>query len=119
DAASLKVLIPAFALQTLVENAVSHGIAPKMETGRIRIVVRARSRHTLIAVVDDGVGMSAQARASTLAAEGRGAHGLQIAEQQLLLLYGRSARLHLQSRADVGTLAAFAIPHRHVVGTRD
>jgi hypothetical protein len=111
NAPSTLILIPAFTLQTLVENAVSHGIASKMEPGKIRIVVYSRPRHTLIAVVDDGVGMTPQVRRSALAADGRSEHGLQIATQQLILFYGRSARIRLFSRPDVGTLAAFAIPN--------
>ena len=54
------VQVPAFTLQMLVENAISHGLAPKLTAGTIRIVARQRQRQTLIAVQDDGVGMSAE-----------------------------------------------------------
>ncbi len=40
DPAAESVLIPTFAIQTLVENAVLHGIAPKMEPGEIRVIAR-------------------------------------------------------------------------------
>ena len=143
DPAAAHVQIPVFALQTLVENAVGHGIAPKMGTGRIRIVARARPRHVLIAVQDDGVGMtrrletktkrqqtaSAQYRPEPAQAPHRNspageaenaqsgqaggenrAHGLEIVNAQLTLLYGARARLRVFSREDQGTLAAFAVP---------
>jgi len=50
-----------------VENAVQHGIAPKMEPGQITITVRRYARHTLVAVRDDGSGMAADARRTALA----------------------------------------------------
>jgi hypothetical protein len=112
DPASTNMLVPAFALQTLVENAVGHGIAPNMEPGRLRIVMRSRKRHTLVAVLDNGVGMPSQICRDALQAEQAQAHGLQIVTQQLTLLYGESARLRLFSGPDVGTLAAFAVPNR-------
>lgn len=111
EAADMQIQIPPLALQTLVENAIAHGVTPKMEPGTIRIVVRSRPRHTLIAVIDDGVGMTVPQRASAVVREGGSKHGLQIAFQQLVLLYGRPARLRLFSRVDTGTLALFAIPH--------
>src|SRR5579871_6428377 len=88
DSDCARIQIPAFSLQTLVENAVAHGLAPKMEPGALRIVIRIRARHTLIAVIDDGVGMSAAERAKALGEDTRREHGLEIQSQQLMLMYG-------------------------------
>jgi signal transduction histidine kinase len=104
--------VPPFALQTLVENAIQHGIAPKMEPGQINITVRRYPRHTLVAVQDDGVGMPAGPRQKALTAVTERMHGLQILTQQLTLLYDHRARLRLFSRADWGTLAVFVMPNR-------
>lgn len=49
--------IPSFLLQPLVENAVSHGVAPKAEGGAIRIRVKEGKGRLLITVTDSGVGM--------------------------------------------------------------
>ena len=63
DEAAANVQVPAFALQMLVENAISHGFAPKLTSGTIRIAARMYRQHVLIAVLDDGVGMPASERA--------------------------------------------------------
>jgi hypothetical protein len=110
DAGCEQLLIPPFAVQTLVENAVQHGIAPKLEPGEITITVRRYRRHTLIAVMDDGAGMTAESRRRALGGAGDRLHGLQILTQQLTLLYDHRARLRLFSRADLGTISAFVVP---------
>ena len=97
DAGCEEVRVPPFAIQTLVENAVQHGIAPSMGPGEIRIAVRRSPRHTLIAVVDDGVGMTPAIRGAALAPPAKRMHGLQILTQQLVLLYGQRSRLRLHS----------------------
>ncbi len=111
DAGCEQTRVPPFAVQTLVENAVQHGIAPKMEPGQITITVRRYARHTLVAVRDDGIGMAADARRTALALSAERIHGLQILTQQLTLLYDPHSRLRLYSRADRGTLAVFMVPN--------
>lgn len=111
DAASMAARIPPFSLQTLVENAITHGAAGKIDTGHVRIVVRARRNYILIAVIDDGPGMTQAACMRALSVQEASPHGLRIVTQQLCLLYGRSARIRLFSQPDRGTLAAFAVPN--------
>ena len=49
--------IPAFTVQTLVENAVIHGIRKKEDgVGTLRLTCRREERHHVIEVEDDGVG---------------------------------------------------------------
>jgi LytS/YehU family sensor histidine kinase len=104
--------VPPFAVQTLVENAVQHGIAPKMEPGEITITVRRYPRHTIVAVRDDGVGILTGCPSKALPPSADRMHGLQLLTQQLTLLYDQHARLRLFSRADRGTLAVFVMPNR-------
>lgn len=111
DPGCVRVMVPAFALQTLVENAVMHGIAPHPEAGVLHIYVRRGRRHTLVAVRDNGVGLPKEIGRMLYARQVQPAHGLQIAAQQLVLLHGPSARLRLFGKPDVGTLAVFAIKH--------
>ena len=49
--------IPPFTLQPLVENAVIHGISPKIEGGKIRIKVWENKSFLFITVADNGVGI--------------------------------------------------------------
>jgi LytS/YehU family sensor histidine kinase len=111
DTGSEQIRIPPFAIQTLVENAVQHGIAPVMDPGQISITVRRYRRHTLVAVRDNGAGMTAEARQRALVGKGERMHGLQILTQQLILLHHHRARLRLFSRVHAGTMAAFVVPN--------
>lgn len=103
------VQVPGFAVQTLVENALMHGVGPQEGPGQVRIVVRRFREMALIAVLDDGLGMDAITRTRALS-EGARAHGLVILTQQLTLLHGRGSRLRLFSRQEEGTLTCFCVP---------
>lgn len=113
-----RVRVPPFVVQTLVENAVQHGIAPKWEPGTVTLTVRAYPRHLLIAVTDNGVGMEPQSHRRAAADPPRampgGAvdrpHGLTLSQEQLTSLFGPAARLRIYSRPDVGTRVAFVLP---------
>ena len=107
--------VPPFAIQMLVENAIRHGIAPHTDPGSITLTTRCRLGQVLIAVRDDGVGMSPEVLRCARASTDICMHGLQILNQHLILLYGRQARLRLFSREEAGTLALFAIPLRQRV----
>lgn len=114
-----RVRVPPFAVQTLVENAVQHGIASKWEPGTVTLTVREYPRHLLIAVTDDGVGMDAATRSRVLPTRraqvlpgewSERPHGLSLSHEQLCSLYGPLARLRLFSRPDLGTRVAFIVP---------
>ena len=53
-----KVLIPRFTLQPIVENAVMHGLEPKITPGTLRVSVCKVKQTCVITIADDGVGMS-------------------------------------------------------------
>jgi len=114
-----RVRVPPFAVQTLVENAVQHGIAPKWEPGTVTVTIRAYPHHILVAVTDDGIGMDADKRTAalprcpdrTLLREwSERPHGLSLSQEQLVYLYGPLSRLRLYSQPDEGTRVAFVIP---------
>ena len=55
----LDVMVPSFLLQPLVENAIRHGVAPRLSGGRVTVSA-GRERTTLqLRVRDDGVGLPA------------------------------------------------------------
>lgn len=110
DTRCMNVPLPPFSVLTLVENAVTHGVAPKMEPGTVTVVARRYPGHVLVAVVDDGVGMSPLIRGKAgCPAEDR-PHGLYLLTQQLIQLHGRTARVRLYSFPDRGTCAVFIVP---------
>ena len=55
---TMEVLVPSFALQPLVENAIIHGISPKGQGGRIHVRSWMEGRRIWISVADTGRGMA-------------------------------------------------------------
>lgn len=101
--------VPAFSIQTLVENAVIHGAAPVLEPTSVRIVLRRLPKRVVVCVCDTGAGMSSETlRAARAQAENH--HGLSIVQGQLQILYGSRHRLRIWNRPDKGVLVAFSIP---------
>ena len=76
--------VPAFALQTLVENSVKYAIAPRASGGEIRVVASRAGGQLRLAVEDDGPGFAAPVTAG---------HGLDTLRARLATLYGPTARL--------------------------
>src|SRR5204862_6850278 len=55
----LEAYVPSMVLQPLVENAIKHGLSPKIEGGSIVIRSRVEEEKLVIEVEDDGVVMDA------------------------------------------------------------
>lgn len=55
---TMEVMIPVFALQPLVENAIVHGLAVKPEGGRLHIRSWIRGKRIFISVSDTGAGIA-------------------------------------------------------------
>lgn len=81
------VTTPAFALQTLVENAIKHGVEPTDRAVIIGVAIEAANGALSISVSDDGVGADP---ATVDAAPGR---GLGLLTRRLELRYGDAATL--------------------------
>jgi len=99
--------VPGFALQHLVENAVRHGVARRLEAGRIAIGARRDGSHLLLTVVDDGPGIDPAAPAP------RG-HGIENTRERLRALHGERASLTFQAATGGGTLATLRLPYREI-----
>jgi len=95
--AAAQARVPSMLMQTLVENAVKHGIGTRTEGGEI--VIRASIRNGALAmeIVNSGQ-LSAPSEGSTQI-------GLANARERLRLLYGEKASLRLENR-DAGTVVA-------------
>jgi sensor histidine kinase YesM len=116
------VLVPPFAVQTLVENAILHGISPCVDPAKLIITVRQGQQHVFVAVGDSGVGMEPsvlkKARTWPMPDETSRPHGIALASEQLVLLLGRVARLRVFSQVGKGTLVVFCIPRQEQVEER-
>lgn len=102
--ALLAALVPSFALQHLVENAIRHGIAREPDAGSL-IIAAARDGDVLeITVVDDGVGIDPDAGVPK-------GHGIDNTRERLRALYGDRASLVIVRRTEGGTIATLRVPY--------
>ena len=99
EPAALDVPVPPFALQPLVENAITHGVAPRASGGRVTVAARRSDGRLLLSVADDGPG----ATDAEIAASPR--LGLRLLRERLAALYGDRARV----RFDVPPGGGFAV----------
>jgi sensor histidine kinase YesM len=104
DAANRALPFPPMLLQPLVENAVKHGIEPKVGGGTVKIAARLADGLLRIEVSDDGSGW--QSEPTT---KGAGA-GLDNVRARLTALYGESGRLDLRTHPAGGVTATLELP---------
>jgi LytS/YehU family sensor histidine kinase len=104
------VCVVPFSVQVLAENAITHGLANKLDPGSITVTVRPSRHRVIFAVRDNGVGISKAGLRRFDWESDQFVHGLQIVSRQLTVTYGNRARVRLFSGENVGTLAVFALP---------
>jgi sensor histidine kinase YesM len=102
--------VPPMLLQPLVENAIKHGLEPKVGHGNIEVVARAMPEGIEIRVSDSGLGLPADEDDGPSARPGNTSYGLQHVRDRLRVLYGPAARLSLERRDPTGVCAVVFIP---------
>jgi len=100
---TLDAAVPALVLQSLVENAVVHGIAPLSRPGTLTLGARRDGARLLLAVRDDGAGLPPGHRPGV---------GLTNAHERLAQLYGSAQAFELSSEPGKGTCVELVIPYR-------
>jgi two-component system, LytTR family, sensor kinase len=103
---TLDVIVPSMILQPLVENSIKHGLSRKVGGGRITIATLVRDGHTIIEVIDDGLGMSEERLEHAVG----GGIGLSNVNERLRTIYGANYQLKLTSVPGKGTRASVGIP---------
>ncbi|MGH9432102.1 MAG: sensor histidine kinase [Terriglobia bacterium] len=106
DAEAVESLVPSMVLQPLVENALRHGIGPRIEGGTITLVARRKDGHLIVEVHDDGVGISPERRKDIY----ESGIGIRNVNERLRVLYGHEYSLRIQSEPGQGTSISFTIP---------
>ncbi len=102
------VPVPTLVLQPLVENAIRHGLEPKIGSGFVQINAQAQGRFLLLEVTDSGVGLGAAPAPRDGA--GGGGFGLEQVRERLATLYGDAASVQLEPRPEGGTHARVRLP---------
>jgi signal transduction histidine kinase len=88
-----QIQVPALILQSLVENAVMHGLEPKVEGGSITIRAFQEAQQLVLQVADDGLGFDVE--------QGKEGFGLRQVRERLQSRYGSKATINLIAlRAD-------------------
>ncbi len=108
----LEEQIPRLTLQPLVENAVKHGITPKLGPGVIKISAYRDGPEMVLVVKDDGVGISPERMGLVLLpgyGSGNGV-GLSNVHERLKGLYGENYGLKVQSTPNQGTTITMRVP---------
>lgn len=106
--------MPPLTLQPLVENAIHHGLEPKVEGGTVTLRARRHGASLVIEVIDDGLGLQAEPRRPRRAGNGVALSNLR---ERLHRMYrAGTAQLVLEtapadaSSGRTGTRAALTLP---------
>jgi len=94
---------PPMMLQTLIENAIKHGLEPKIAGGTVTVRARVDGATLIVDVCDDGVGIDLHADEGV---------GLANIRERLQLLYGAQAELVIEAPMSGGACASVRIPYK-------
>jgi signal transduction histidine kinase len=110
DPTTLRCLVPALALQPLIENVFKHAL--QASDGPVTMILAAARRENRLelTVADDGPGIGAAPTARSDDEEADGGTGLAHTLARLRLLCGPESTLDLVPRAGGGTLARIRCP---------
>ena len=99
---------PAMMLQTLVENAIKHGLEPKSGGGTVWIIARTIEDSLAVTVADDGQGFNAESSGTGI--------GLKNVRERLRLAYGGAASFAIVANFPSGVAATINIPNAATQG---
>jgi signal transduction histidine kinase len=105
----LSAEFPPMMVQTLVENAIKHGLEPKPEGGRLTLKAEIVHGKLQVTVADTGLGFGRAATAGT-------GVGLANIRERLQLLYGPKAGLTIAENNGGGTKVTVTVPYKPVEG---
>jgi len=102
DRNSGRFMIPPLMLQTLVENAIKHGIANLKQGGEVSITTKVKRKHLLLEIRNSG-----QIREKALPGSG---YGLENTKKRLNLIFGDQARFNIKNESPQNVLCSLSIP---------
>ena len=96
------IAFPQMMLQTLVENAIKHGLEPVTGGGSIWILARSQGKDVAVTVADDGRGFSTESSGTGI--------GLKNVRERLRLAYGDAASFAIVANFPKGVAATITVP---------
>lgn len=102
-------------LQPILENSINYGVSAMDEGGEIRVTGRCEEGRIILAVTDNGIGMSEEAVKYVLTDSGRvpkrgSGVGLVNVNNRIQLLFGKEYGLKVESEPDEGTTVSIILP---------
>jgi hypothetical protein len=94
--------LPPMMLQTLVENAIKHGLEPRTTGGTVWIRARRDDGCVAVTVADDGDGFNAKTTGTGI--------GLKNVRERLRLVHGNNAALAVVANFPAGVAATITVP---------
>jgi two-component system LytT family sensor kinase len=101
----LDAMVPGFLLQPLVENAIRHGVAPRLSGGHVEVTARREGSVLKLRVRDNGVGLAAGWQLQQNAGV-----GLSNVASRLEHLYGRTDLLRMTAVQEGGVEVQLDLP---------
>jgi signal transduction histidine kinase len=96
---------PPMMLQSMVENAIKHGLERQPQGGTLKIVAEVAHSKLRVTVSDDGVGFGVHP------SDGTGL-GLPTIRERLKLLHGDAGQLHIAPNSPHGVIATLEVPYQ-------
>ncbi|MGK5508950.1 LytS/YhcK type 5TM receptor domain-containing protein [Brevibacillus formosus] len=109
DESLLERKLPVLTLQPIVENAIHHGLSPKVSDCLLTIRVEPYDHEVKISIEDNGVGISEERLAEIWNSQSKGI-GLVNVHSRLQSIYGKKYGLTIQSKPGLGTVVSFVAP---------
>ena len=107
---ALSYSVPKLILQPLVENAIEHGLdVSEKEEKWLKISVHKEGDTLIMAVEDNGIGMSEEQARSIITYRSKG-YGVRNVNDRITLLYGEEYHLRVKSRQGEGCRIEIVIP---------
>ncbi len=101
----LSAEFPSMMIQSLVENAIKHGLEPKAEGGQLAVSAEIVHGKLAVTVADTGLGFGKAETAGT-------GIGLANIRERLKLLYGDRASMVVADNAPSGTVVTLTVPYQ-------
>ncbi|WP_036165481.1 sensor histidine kinase [Massilia sp. 9096] len=96
---------PPMMLQSMVENAIKHGLETKPDGGYLKVGAEIVDSKLRVTVMDDGVGFG------VAPSKGTGL-GLSNIRERLKLLHGDAGHLHIGANSPSGVIATIEVPYK-------
>ncbi len=112
DPGLLDACIPVLTVQPLVENAIRHGLTPRLAGGTVTVAAHRQDGILSITVTDDGVGIQPEAMPRLFVPGYDSGNGVAMnnVQERVKLLFGRDYGLQVSSTPGEGTRVEIRLP---------